>query len=806
MTDKKNVEEGNSPLDFLTELREFAIDLSEECPAGYRKEPASGRCIPMGSTDETLRSRSINTDEGPAWRGEKAALTPLVITPRSETAIDASEMDEPESCSVGTTFSFIQRRCVSLEEAEAEVSDEFAMTDDNEYVEESAAPGVGGSQEIVNMQPEGRRDTVNHQCPPNQFFDYKLRQCIPLNKDTVMASENSSKLSEDEVKELAEYLHGKVAMTSPDPLNGHTHLATLDASGNGKTSLCGYGDESHAHDVAGYVVKDFTSKGYKSQHFGHVVPKEVYEYKDESDDMPVAQPSFGADETAAPIKSAQRNALPDSSFGVPGKRKFPLDTCARVRNAMARFNQAKGLTPGEKASLRRKILSRAKSCGIEVTNFAKAETPMDFASVTFDLMQPLRVKATAARMASYESKASSGGNQGPCPPGMEWSATAKNCSKMRGFYDAIKDQANHAEILAKQPEGRRDTINHACPPGQFFDYKNRKCISLRSSDKEGTQPGDTTKASQQRDLAPSPAGKPARLSTDCPKGQIWHGERQECIPLDSKKKIKSSEEEEAALPDFIKKMMDKKKGKPGDDKKKGDKPAFMKKTKSEEEDAQTTPNGPGNKGGPGCPDGEYMNPITKKCAPRGGAFKGKSGEEVADNREGLVDAPEGKVKLPSDCPAGTLWDGKNKLCRPLSSMDKSRPNGSSPQDPANTASVESVVENMSLAKIISALDEIIAAEINDGRSEKANIRVSAKDLPNEAFPPSLVSTTRRSLMHHNPDVTDPYDTASVDVPRLRNALARSSKIDGYAEKAVADAQEHLLWHARQLVSAYLGKA
>ena len=107
---------------------------------------------------------------------------------------------------------------------------------------------------------------------------------------------------------------------------------------------------------------------------------------------------------------------------------------------------------------------------------------------------------------------------------------------------------------------------------------------------------------------------------------------------------------------------------------------------------------------------------------------------------------------------------------------------------------------------ITSLDDIINEVLAEGRKEKADLKVAAKDLPNEAFPPSLVSNTRRSLMHHTPDVTDPYDTASVDVPRLRNALARSSRIDGYAEKAVADAQDHLLWHARQLVSAYLGKA
>jgi hypothetical protein len=802
MADKNSVEEGNTPLDFLKELREFAIDLNEDCPEGHRKDPASGRCLPMGSIDHTAESRSVNVDHGPEWRGEKDKTETTTVVPRSEVAIDASEMDEPESCAAGTTFSFIQRRCVTFEEAEAETNDEFAMTEDNEYIEEeAAAPGVGGHQEIVNIDPSGRRDTINFRCPPNQMFDFKRRECIPLNKDTVMAAE-ASELTEEERSELARYLHGKVAMTSPDPIDGHTHLATLDAEGNGKTSLCGYGDEAHSHDVSDYVVQDHKGKEYTSRHFGHAVPQEVYEYGE--DDVAVEAVAEEAEvETAAPITSKQRNALPDSAFGVPGKRKFPLDTCARVRNAMARFNQAKDLTSGEKASLRRKILARANACDIEVTNFAKAETADEFAAVVREMIQPIREEASAARMASYESEQASGGNQGPCPPGMEWSAESKRCSKMRGFYDAIKDEANHADIVKNQPAGRRDTVNHDCPPGQVFDFGNRTCIPMDTNAHPG-RPGATAsdEDAAQRDLAPSPEGQPVRLPVDCPAGTIWSRRRKECIPLDSSKKTKSAEEE-AALPEFMKKIMEKKKkGKDGDKKKE---------EKSEEVDeAQTTPNGNGGKSGPGCPEGQFMNPVTKKCMPRKGAFKGKSETEEADakpgNREGLTPAPAGKVQHQSDCPPDTAWDAKSKTCRPLSEMDKSRPSGSSPQNPKSVASVEDVVENMSLAKIIAALDEIIAAELAEGRTEKAGMKVAAKDLPNEAFPPSLVSTTRRSLMHHSPDVTDPYDTASVDTARLRNALARSSKIDGFAEKAVADAQEHLLWHARQLVSAHLGKA
>ncbi len=782
MTDNNKTEETDSPLDFLTDMREFAISLNEPCPEGHRKDPASGRCLPMGSIDHTIESRSVNTDDGPAWRGQSSEED----TTQSEVALDAEDMDELESCAAGTTFSFIQRRCVSLEEADVENSDEFAMVSDTEYAETAAGDGKGGHPEIVAMDPEGRRDTVNFQCPPKQMFDFKLRQCIPLNKDTLMASEG---LTEDEKQELARYLSGKVAMTSPDPIDGHTHLATLNMKGGGNTSISGYGSEAHSHEVADYVVKDFAGKEYTSRHFGHALPQEVYEYGDDCDT--VSSPALVGEEVAAPIKSTQRNALPDSAFGVPGKRKFPLDTCARVQNAMARFNQAKGLDSSEKAALRRKILARARACDIEVTKFAAAETPEDFVEVFAEMSRKINEDALAVRMASYEKATTSVSNQGPCPPGMEWSSETKSCSKFQGFYDAVKVEQ------AVQPEGRRDPVNFQCPPGQIYNFGARKCISL-----------DTSKAAK-RDITPLPKGRPARLPQDCPEGTIWNADKQDCDPLDSSKNTKSSEEE-AFIPPFIQKMLDKKKGKDGDKKddkkkKKGGKPDFLKKkSKSEEDEAQTSTSGPGNKGGPGCPEGQFMNPITKKCTPRKGAFKGKSEEESAQanpgNREGLVDAPAGKLKLPSDCPTDTIWDAKNKICRPLDSMDKSRPDGKSPQDPGNTASI---VGEMSIAKLISALDVILSK--SNAKEFKERFKISAKELPNEAFPPSLVSNTRRSLMHHAPDVTDAYDTASVDIFRLRNALARSSKVEGYAERAVADAQEHLLWHARQIVESNLGK-
>ena len=885
--DNEKLESLTDAASFIKEVREFAVTVGEDCPEGHRRDPASGRCLPIGGQDHTAYTRSLNDDQGPEWRGEvvREDDDQQLASANTETAVDAEDMDTPESCAEGTTFSFIQRRCIPSEEAEVENSDETAL-EENE--EEAAAPGTGGHPEIVQMQPEGRRDTVNHDCPPDMMFDFVLRECIPLNKDTRLASETASVLTDEEKQELARHLHGKVAMTTPDPLDSHTHLATLDLKGDGNTSISGYGEEAHSHEVSGYVVQDHKSGKFTSQHFGHALPQEVYEYGEGDDaeapcatvdnkfaslstiegvefglpakqlfpintkeqaeqtmntydqlkgdltpaeqttllhnltiaaskynitdafaNLPTVTPNtdwinkvFKREwqkvvasleeenkEEGAPLGS-KRKALPDSAFGVPGKRKFPLDTCNRVRNAMARFNQSKGLNSGEKASLRRKILARAKACGIEVRNFTKATTEAEFAQVVVDLRraQAAEVKSSIEERYTAPEKAD---HQGPCPPGMVWDSAQKRCGRTQGFVDAIKAAEGHSEIISKQPEGRRDTVNHQCPAGWFFDYGQRKCLPLDPSQKEGTT---TEKA--ERDLTPQPKGRPVRLPIDCPKDTIWNKDRNECIPLDSSKKTKS-EEEEAALPDFIKKIMEKKKGKNGDDdkkKKKGKKGnPFGKKSKSEEdEDAQTTSVGPGKeKDDHGCDTAtETYDTEKEKCV------KSRTAKADANpgNREGLVPPPAGQVNLPSDCPPNTGWDAKLKICRPIDSMDKNRPSGASPESPTSTADE---VEELTPARLIQELDRILSEQ--DENKEKT--RIDAKDLPNAAFPPSTVGSTKRALMHHTPDVEDPYDTASVDVGRLRNALARASKVEGFSEKAVEDALDHLLYHAREVVTA-----
>lgn len=793
---KKNIDSNMNPVTFLNDLREFAITIGEDCPEGHRRDPKSGACLPMGSIDHTAFTRSVNVENGPEWRGE-VDKTNTTFAGDQETAVDSDDMDEPESCAEGTTFSFVQRKCISITEADAENEEAFARDEDeNEIVEEAK----NGHEEVIALDPEGRKDTVNFECPNNEFFDYKLRICIPLNKDTVLASED---FSDDFKKVVATFV--RLAMTSPDPMDGHKHVATLDEEGNGITSVGGF-MHLHSHDVKDFNVIPRTGeengKEYVSQHPGVAVPVEVRVEEIEEG---------GHKEQAVPLKGGQRKVLPDSAFGVPGKRKFPLDSCGRVRNAMARFNQGKGLTSGEKATLRRKIMARAKACGIEVRNFGKATTNVEFSVLTEEMIQEV-FDTDTSRLEAYRAGVE---NQGPCPPGMKWDAAANRCGHTRGFVEEVATHG-HEGIVALQPNGRRDTVGFQCPDNWFFDFTNRRCLPLDPSSKPGTT---TTKASQTEDaqsrvLAPQPKGRPVRLSIDCPAGTIWNKDRNECIPLDSSKKTKSEEEDASGhkkVPSQFMKNIKKKKGKDGDkkDDKKGGFPDFLKKkSKSEDEDedtsghpGQTTPNGPGKKGGPGCPEGQFMNPVTKKCMPRKGAFKGseeKAENAIPGNREGLTKPPAGKVQHPSDCPPNTAWDAKSKVCRPIDSRMKNRPTGLSPQPATNVAEVDI----MSIAQLIQRLDVILKENIVQ-KTEKN--RISAKDLPHAAFPPSLVSPTHRSLMHHNSDVEDPYDNASVDVARLRNSLFRATSIEGFSEKAIEDAQEHLLFHAREIIKQSITK-
>ena len=47
------------------------------------------------------------------------------------------------------------------------------------------------------------------------------------------------------------------------------------------------------------------------------------------------------------LDAADKNKMADSTYAFPKKRKEPLEDASHVRNAMARFDQVKGVTDEE---------------------------------------------------------------------------------------------------------------------------------------------------------------------------------------------------------------------------------------------------------------------------------------------------------------------------------------------------------------------------------------------------------------------------------------------------------------------------
>jgi hypothetical protein len=63
----------------------------------------------------------------------------------------------------------------------------------------------------------------------------------------------------------------------------------------------------------------------------------------------------------AKLSTARRKKLPKKSFAIPGKRKYPIDTKARARNALARVAQHG--TPAQKKRVRAAVHRKYPSIG-----------------------------------------------------------------------------------------------------------------------------------------------------------------------------------------------------------------------------------------------------------------------------------------------------------------------------------------------------------------------------------------------------------------------------------------------------------
>ena len=73
------------------------------------------------------------------------------------------------------------------------------------------------------------------------------------------------------------------------------------------------------------------------------------------------------------LSTEQRNEMSDSTYAFPKERKEPLNNASHVRNAVARFDQVKGVSAAEKKTAFTKIKKAAKKFGVDVSSTSSSE-------------------------------------------------------------------------------------------------------------------------------------------------------------------------------------------------------------------------------------------------------------------------------------------------------------------------------------------------------------------------------------------------------------------------------------------------
>lgn len=66
------------------------------------------------------------------------------------------------------------------------------------------------------------------------------------------------------------------------------------------------------------------------------------------------------------LNAKERNDLKSKQFAFPKEQKEPLEDASHVRNAIARFDQVKGVSDDERDEAWKRIKAAAKKFGIEV--------------------------------------------------------------------------------------------------------------------------------------------------------------------------------------------------------------------------------------------------------------------------------------------------------------------------------------------------------------------------------------------------------------------------------------------------------
>jgi hypothetical protein len=76
------------------------------------------------------------------------------------------------------------------------------------------------------------------------------------------------------------------------------------------------------------------------------------------------------------LSTEDRKEIPASNYAFPKERKEPLNDASHVRNAVARFDQVKGVPDSERETAFKKIESAAKKFGVEM----KEDSPSQLGS------------------------------------------------------------------------------------------------------------------------------------------------------------------------------------------------------------------------------------------------------------------------------------------------------------------------------------------------------------------------------------------------------------------------------------------
>jgi hypothetical protein len=79
------------------------------------------------------------------------------------------------------------------------------------------------------------------------------------------------------------------------------------------------------------------------------------------------------EENMAKLTKPTRDRISTTKFAFPKQRKEPLENAAHVRNAVARFNQVKGVTDVERRAAWKRIQSAAKRFGVEIQESATSQ-------------------------------------------------------------------------------------------------------------------------------------------------------------------------------------------------------------------------------------------------------------------------------------------------------------------------------------------------------------------------------------------------------------------------------------------------